>query len=746
VLHELLYTSVPRGLRANATGYCTVAHTTDLGDDLIKRLEGLSRYRHLVKGADPVQNNNPVVWAHTRLDVGYRTYHALSRIGDTGFDHTNRSNYLAHHVVLGDDGLPASGPAWLLRNANWFRQEWPAGQMPEVYAPRLRLPSGSAEPTRCVAWECLTGDAGWAGVLAAANSGTPAYVVYAPGQDVLPLLVEALALLDPAERWQVTFSTFYTGVTAGTTCQWRFVVAGSDEAKEALQARRGVVLRLDQAMSGSPEGALVDAARTGIVPRAAQTTPVAPLAPTPAPRKPTAAKPVVRPAGRISAAPIELPTEPVELEMPEPTMARSGMSVFALLLGLLLGGLLMALAGGLFEVAAGRSVLQLLGQISTSERELSKKNEELAAQAERTKQTADDQRANAQAQLRDAEADLRRVKQELETAKAAAATASEEAKKEKQRVEQLTKENSDLEKENKKLKEKPTDPKPPKPVDPKPVEPKPEVKKPAPAKPKEPTVEIHESALTVSLESKEVKNKDLFKVPHTGKIKLAAYGLPQEIKAEYEEEGAILKLSRPGEPKFAVVLTADALSRQVSLSGFYSENAFPYLGLVVIKASSEGHPPHYQQLFKCKEVPQLDLLCEQSMPKGEATYTSLLWPDKVGHFATPLANEIRTQPEIVNTLGFSQSARLRLKVDGKDKDLSLSIPKTMVEFPVNSLVTANKKEGEWHAELTLKEGKLQVKLSAPDDAKLPTNLKLHEVAIGRPIAELKVLQPLLRIK
>src|SRR5437899_13103500 len=76
-------------------------------------------------------------------------------------------------------------------------------------------PLGDSSPRICHAWQELTGDAGWAGVLAEsylANPNGRVYLLFEPGMDLLPLFAESLALLPPEHRWQVTFSTYFMGL------------------------------------------------------------------------------------------------------------------------------------------------------------------------------------------------------------------------------------------------------------------------------------------------------------------------------------------------------------------------------------------------------------------------------------------------------------------------------------------------------------------------------------------------------
>src|SRR4051794_14124966 len=97
---ELHYTSVPRGLKPGAQGFCTVAHTAGISQALLERLEGLSGYRPRFKPNDPNEALNPVVWSHFRLTGTGPGVTVVSRVGPAGLDYTGRENKHAHHVVL----------------------------------------------------------------------------------------------------------------------------------------------------------------------------------------------------------------------------------------------------------------------------------------------------------------------------------------------------------------------------------------------------------------------------------------------------------------------------------------------------------------------------------------------------------------------------------------------------------------------------------------------------------------------
>lgn len=263
MLQEIIYTSAPQGLKPGSRGFCTVISSPGMPVNLAQQLEALSGYRHLFPPQDPQAALNPTVYAHLRLNVAGRPLHVLSRIADAGLDYSQRTNKFAHHLVLDAPDCPPGGPAWALATPGLMATGWD-GQ-PRV-APVLRkLPRDERPAGPCTAWEAQLGDAGWAGVLAeTAAVGRPAVLLFEPGMEVLPLFVEALSLLPPAQRWTVTFSTFFTRLPPGVNCQWRAVLAGSAEAR-ALAAGPHLVIDLRKPRT-APNGLLVETARTGEAP------------------------------------------------------------------------------------------------------------------------------------------------------------------------------------------------------------------------------------------------------------------------------------------------------------------------------------------------------------------------------------------------------------------------------------------------------------------------------------------------
>lgn len=261
---ELLYTSAPRGLKPGSSGFCTVVSTHGMSAPLAQTLESLSGYRHLHPPGDPRSKSNPVVFSHLRVSTGGKTYSILSRVADYGLDYSQRTNKLAHHIVVDPRERPAAGPAWLLSQPGFMATSWDG----EVHIlPHGRpIPRGELSPAPCHTWEQITGDAGWAGVLAQSWLENPerlAFLRVEPDMPVLALIQEALALIPPARRWEVTFSTYTTTLPQNATCHWRCVLNGSKEANEARRFVHDLQLNLCQPLGMAPNIPATAAARSG---------------------------------------------------------------------------------------------------------------------------------------------------------------------------------------------------------------------------------------------------------------------------------------------------------------------------------------------------------------------------------------------------------------------------------------------------------------------------------------------------
>jgi hypothetical protein len=241
---EIYYTSAPRGLQPGSRGFCTVAATPGISKAEIERLESLSGYRPLFPPFDARAALNPVAWSHLRVDVGGKSYSLLSRVGPAGLDYSERPNKFAHHVLLQAHERAPAGPAWMLRQPGMMAGGWD-GAVSRLPAARP-LPSGSAESPGYRPGKRSESDTRAAADLAEVFASEPervAYLLYEPGREMLPLIDQALQSLPLGQRWDVTFTTYFTG-EQGVRCLWRGVPADTPEAKAARQSPHALVLDL----------------------------------------------------------------------------------------------------------------------------------------------------------------------------------------------------------------------------------------------------------------------------------------------------------------------------------------------------------------------------------------------------------------------------------------------------------------------------------------------------------------------
>ncbi len=298
---ELHYTSLPRGLRPGSRGFCTVASTSGMPVTLTERLESLSGYQPVYPPGDLSEAKNPIVFAHFRLTIHQRPLSILSRIGPAGLDYSGRPNKYAHHLVLDPNERPEAGPGWLLTLPDILQTHW-TGE-PRELATGRPVPRGDNPPRIAQAWRKLTGDAGWAGVLAESfldDPKRPAYLLFQPGMNLLPLFAEALSLLPPSRRWEVDFTTYLTQLPQGVTCAWRGVVEGSPEATHARRLPNALIIDLSHPLGTPTGGPLVHLARTGERVEPTQSAPSTSQATKPQPAPPPSS-PHALTAGRSTA-------------------------------------------------------------------------------------------------------------------------------------------------------------------------------------------------------------------------------------------------------------------------------------------------------------------------------------------------------------------------------------------------------------------------------------------------------------
>ncbi|MCA9094731.1 MAG: hypothetical protein KDA68_14690, partial [Planctomycetaceae bacterium] len=242
-----------------------------LSGPLATALESLSGYRQIFTPDDPNASLNPVAWMHLTAALGGKSYSILSRVSDYGLDYSQRTNKLAHHMLLEGSDLVQAGPAWVLSRPGFMIQEW-AGE-PRLLSEIRRIPSGEQAAVPCRKWGEMTGDPAWAGLLAEcamSDPVRPAILLFKPGQDLLPLMQEALSLLPPERRWKATFCTYFTNLPQTVNCAWRCIPADSPEAHQSRRLVNALRIDLTKPLGPAPENRFANQARTGQKPAASK--------------------------------------------------------------------------------------------------------------------------------------------------------------------------------------------------------------------------------------------------------------------------------------------------------------------------------------------------------------------------------------------------------------------------------------------------------------------------------------------
>lgn len=206
---QLIFTSSPQGLEPGRTGYCTVARHKDLRSRLVRELERLSVYDFNQQGEGPKVE----IATYRKLALGSEDYFVVSRIRDAGLDYTNRTNYIAHHLVLDSFEIASvPSPAEILANWNGWLAKWegPARYLTEAEEADLSVcKSPNLIPAN--GWLAATNDPGNAATLVSPQIKKPVVLDVHPGQEesLLKLFAESCALIKLSlDAWDYSFTTF----------------------------------------------------------------------------------------------------------------------------------------------------------------------------------------------------------------------------------------------------------------------------------------------------------------------------------------------------------------------------------------------------------------------------------------------------------------------------------------------------------------------------------------------------------
>ena len=209
---QLIFTSTPQGLEPGRTGYCTVARHKDLRHRLVRELERLSVYDFGQQAGD----TRVAISIFRKIILGSEEFYVLTKICDAGLDYTNRTNYLAHHLILdGFEIATCPSPAEIFLNWNGWKSKWEEDARYLTPGEEITLTDyKSSGLIPCKNWLSFTNDPGNAATLVSPGLVPPIVLENSPAKSehLLQLFAESSALLKLSlDAWDYSFTTFLQG-------------------------------------------------------------------------------------------------------------------------------------------------------------------------------------------------------------------------------------------------------------------------------------------------------------------------------------------------------------------------------------------------------------------------------------------------------------------------------------------------------------------------------------------------------
>ncbi len=226
--HQLIFTSLEKTL-LGGSGYGIAAQTPHLPRVLAEELSKLAGYVEIYPARDANRQWNPFNYFFWKVSQWY----VLGRLSSAENDYSGRFNFLGEFFCLESSELPEAGPAALLQALPFHESfQGPARMLGPCNLPTIQPPASLV----CKQWADASGDAGWGGAFAKKLKNEPTvWVLYdrtLHGEKSLALVAEAMALLDPADRWSTTFSTHVEGFPKGNQVHLRMLQQGADQTRD----------------------------------------------------------------------------------------------------------------------------------------------------------------------------------------------------------------------------------------------------------------------------------------------------------------------------------------------------------------------------------------------------------------------------------------------------------------------------------------------------------------------------------
>lgn len=244
---RLIFTSSPSSLTGSRTGFCTVARSAEMSEKLALFVEKCGAYEHEKMQGNPI-------FSHRRIWLGDKAYHILSRAVDSGADYTNRSNYIADHLILTEEetALMPSPAQAILEFGKWLDSY---GAPPRFLGNVEIKKSAQKFAPPATLWKEFFADEGKAALLLSDNVELCAK--NSDGETLLKLFAQASALCSPESKaWDYTFTTALCRGENPQDFSWKTYISNSGAEHPAA------INLISKTAPDAPQNAVADFART----------------------------------------------------------------------------------------------------------------------------------------------------------------------------------------------------------------------------------------------------------------------------------------------------------------------------------------------------------------------------------------------------------------------------------------------------------------------------------------------------
>lgn len=222
-MHEMIYTSAPTTLEAPGLG--VVAITPGMPHAVERIMRRLSRFDFF---SLPDEQRSPPqfgIYSHVVVSDSGSNWHICTRTLSTGFDYTNRPNFLAHHLAFSDSEVPAGHSIFDVLEANdLFVDQW-EGEPTSIEPRQLTLTTRAKKSN---AWQSLiVGQDGCQQLMQSHASSQKAFLLDDSPLQILKLFKDAALSLGTQRANQVSFTTALGADVQGVTFDWIGIIRGT---------------------------------------------------------------------------------------------------------------------------------------------------------------------------------------------------------------------------------------------------------------------------------------------------------------------------------------------------------------------------------------------------------------------------------------------------------------------------------------------------------------------------------------